>query len=199
MALTKFVRNVEDLSDDGGFKFRFRCDQCADGIESQYVGSSSNLLKTAMDVFLMFRPFGGGSGVSQAIDRGLRGKERDAAYKRAVAEAMVHFKKCAACGSWVCPEQCWNPHSGMCERCAPSADEAAAKQLARRRVEQAVADVEAGADASFVTCAVCGMQARGAKFCEQCGAPSGSGKCRQCTKSIPPNARFCGDCGAEQL
>lgn len=34
MALTKFVRNVEDISDDGGYKFRFRCDQCSDGFES---------------------------------------------------------------------------------------------------------------------------------------------------------------------
>lgn len=35
MALTKFVRNVDDLSDDGGYKFRFKCDSCGDGFESQ--------------------------------------------------------------------------------------------------------------------------------------------------------------------
>lgn len=33
MALTVFVKNVQDLSDDGGFKFC--CDRCQNGVESQ--------------------------------------------------------------------------------------------------------------------------------------------------------------------
>jgi hypothetical protein len=47
----------------------------------------------------MFNPLGGGGQrVADGIDRGLRGKERDAAYERAVGQAQVHFKKCSACG-----------------------------------------------------------------------------------------------------
>ena len=77
MALTEFVRNVQDLSDDGGYKFRFHCDRCADGVESQYVASAANLLKTGLQVFSMFRVFGGyARGAVEGIDRGLRGKER---------------------------------------------------------------------------------------------------------------------------
>jgi hypothetical protein len=198
MALTKFVRNVTDLSDDGGYKFRFCCDQCEDGIESQYIGSSANLLKTAMDVFLTFRPLSSGNSVAGAIDRGLRGKERDAAYEKAVAEAMVHFKKCAACGGWVCPEHCWNEQAGMCERCAPAPEEAAATRAATRRVDQAVARVEAGAEVAAVTCAVCGAQCRGGKFCESCGTAVGGTNCQKCGQAVPPSAHFCGSCGASQ-
>ena len=51
MALTKFVRNVEDLSDKGGYKFRFRCDRCNDGFESQYISSSANVLRGGLAVF----------------------------------------------------------------------------------------------------------------------------------------------------
>ncbi len=39
MSLTKFVRNVDDLGDSGGYKFRFRCDRCRDGVENQYVNA----------------------------------------------------------------------------------------------------------------------------------------------------------------
>jgi hypothetical protein len=198
MALTKFVRNVTDLSDDGGYKFRFCCDTCNDGFESQYVSSSANLLKTAMDVFLTFRPLGGGHSVAGAIDRGLRGKERDAAYERAVGEAMVHFKKCAACGNWVCPEHCWNEPSGMCERCAPAADEAAAKRVAERRLHQAVAQVDAGGEAAPVSCPLCGVQARGGKFCESCGGALAAANCKGCNARVSPSARFCGSCGTAQ-
>lgn len=198
MALTKFVRNVTDLSDDGGYKFRFCCDHCSDGFESQYSSSSANLLKTAMDVFLAFRPFGGGHNVSGAIDRGLRGKEHDAAYEQAVAEAMVHFKKCGGCGNWVCPEHCWNDHAGMCERCAPAAAEAAAKHAAQRRVERAVADVDAGGEVGPVTCSLCGAQAHGGKFCQNCGGPLGALSCKGCQQPLSPSARFCGNCGTAQ-
>jgi hypothetical protein len=201
MALTKFVRNVEDLSDDGGYKFRFRCDGCSDGYESQYIGSSANLLKTAVDVFSMFRVFGSGSRrVAEGLDRGLRGKERDAAYEQAMSEAMAHFKKCAACGRYVCPEHCWNDGASMCEGCAPDATEAAAKHAAQRRVEQAVqkANTEDAAIAPVVTCPACGAQARGAKFCEGCGAAFGAPSCRHCQQPISAGARFCGSCGGAQ-
>ncbi len=47
MSLTKYVRNVEDPSDHGGYKFRSRCDHCSDGFDSQYVSSSATLQEAA--------------------------------------------------------------------------------------------------------------------------------------------------------
>jgi hypothetical protein len=203
MALTKFVRNVDDLSDDGGYKFRFRCDGCGDGYETQYSAASANMLKTAIEVFSVLRPFGlGGYGarrVTDGIDRGLRGKERDAAYERAVNEAQSHFKKCTACGKWVCPDHCWNPEAGMCERCAPEAGEAAGKRAAQLRAQRAVEQVDAGGAApAAATCPGCGAESRGSKFCEGCGMSLDAQRCKHCQQSIGAGARFCGHCGGAQ-
>lgn len=200
MALTKFVNNVEDLSDDGGYKFRFRCDRCNDGYESQYSSSSANLLKTAIDVVSIFTRFGyGARNAANHIDRGLRGKERDAAYERSVHQAMAHFKKCTACGKWVCPENCWNELAGMCEGCAPDAQEHAAKLAAQQRVAAAQQRVAAGGSVSSVSCPTCGVQVGSAgKFCEACGSPLGQAQCRHCRAPVSASARFCGECGGAQ-
>jgi hypothetical protein len=200
MALTKFVKNCTDLSDDGGFKFRFPCDHCGDGFESQYVSSSSNLLKTAIDAFNIFRPIGGLGNAADSIDRGLRGKERDAAYETAVHEAMSFFKKCSACGNWVCPEHCWNNDSGMCEGCAPNATEEAAKEAAQLKKTQEVDKVRTGGvpTISPVSCAVCGASGQKGEFCEACGAPLASLKtCPKCATPLTPGGKFCGQCGAK--
>jgi len=140
MALTKFVNNVEDLSEDGGYKFRFKCDRCGDGYESQFITSKSNLLKTAIDMFEVFRPLGwGGVGnASKTLDRGLRGKEHDAAYERAVQESQAFFRKCSTCGHWVCPENCWNDKFGMCDECAPEARQAANKEANKIEIQKTV-------------------------------------------------------------
>jgi hypothetical protein len=200
MALTKFVRNVEDLSNDGGYKFRFRCDQCGDGYESQYVSSSANLLKTAVEVFSVFTRFGGGAReVASDLDRCLRGKEHDAAYEGAVSQAMSHFKKCTACGKWVCPDTCWNEPAGLCEGCAPDAREQAGKRAAERKVEVAVARAAEGEEVATIACPTCGVQLRAAaKFCESCGVQLGATHCRHCQAVLSPGARFCGECGQAQ-
>lgn len=180
MALTKFVRNVDDVSDDGGYKFRFRCDCCADGFESQYIPAGSNLLKTAIEVFTLFRPFGfrGGAGrrVAESVDLGLRGKERDTAYERAVHEAQAHFRKCPTCGTWVCLDHCWDGIFGTCERCAS----------------------ESSGTEGPASCPACGTQTRGAPFCHACGLPLSPRRCRQCDEVIALDARFCGQCGKPQ-
>jgi len=200
MVLSKFVRNVEDLSDDGGYKFRFRCDRCSDGYESQYSSSSANLLKTAVDVFSIFTRFGyGARSASAHIDRGLRGKERDSAYEQAVHEAMVHFKKCSACGKWVCPEHCWNDPVGMCEACAPDAREAAGKQAAEQQLRAAVELARAGGPLAAVSCPTCAVQVRGGgKFCEACGSSLVQRTCKHCQAALSAGARFCGACGGAQ-
>jgi hypothetical protein len=197
MALTRFVRNVDDLSDNGGYKFRFRCDLCNDGVESQYIASSANLLKIGLEAFQMFRFFRGGLRRAPQVDLGLRGKERDAAYEKAVNMAMVHFQKCSHCGKYSCAH-CWNASVGLCEGCAPDASEAAAKAAAKNRLEYQVAQVHAqGAlGAPVVTCVTCGKASGGGKFCQHCGASTApSVACKGCQAQLAPTARFCGECG----
>ena len=201
MALTKFVRNVEDLSDKGGYKFRFRCDRCNDGFESQYISSSANVLRGGLAVFGMLRPFWGGTQhAADEATRGLQGKERDSAYEKAVHEAMVHFKKCSACGQWVCPDHCWNEKFGMCEGCAPDAGEAYARQAAEQARMQAVQAAQAASATSVEelhSCPTCGTQNRGSKFCTKCGTSLKvqSAFCGECGKPMAAEARFCGECG----
>jgi hypothetical protein len=177
VALTQFVSNVKDLSDEGGYKFRFHCDKCGDGFESQYVAGSANLLKTAVDLFSLFRPLGGygTQGIAKSIDRGLRGKERDKAYETAVHRAMVFFKKCNGCGKWVCPKSCWNHAFGMCEGCASNSPEA-----------------------KSLSCQACGHNAGDGKFCEHCGATMAQDRsCKGCGRALKPATKFCPDCGAK--
>jgi len=197
MALTKFVRNVDDLSDDGGYKFRFRCDRCSDGVESQYVASSANILKTGLEIFSVFRPLGGlGQRAADGIDRGLRGKERDAAYEAAVDEAAVHFHKCSHCGQHVCTH-CWNDGVSLCEGCAPAANEQAAQEAASLASAREVEKVRSGEAASAPqgTCPVCSEPAGGGKFCQACGAALGARACKHCQSALTLTAKFCGECG----
>jgi hypothetical protein len=196
MALTEFVRNVQDLSDDGGYKFRFHCDRCSDGVESQYIRSSANVLKTGVQVFQIFRNFGWGSTAVEGLDRGLRGREHDAAYERAVNEAMVHFSKCSRCGLRVCAH-CWNPEAGLCEGCAPAAYEQAAAVAAQLRVDRMVAGVRQGEPApGLSTCPVCARPSGGGRFCQSCGADTAPARyCTGCGQALAPTAAFCGQCG----
>jgi len=202
VALTVFVRHVQDLSDDGGFKFKFCCDRCGSGVESQYVSSKANLLKTAVQAFSIFRFAGwGAERAAEGLDRGLRGKERDAAYETAVHEAMAHFRKCAGCGQWTCPDHCWNDRFGMCEGCAPSADEAAAKRAAEAARDQAVAAVSAQPQPPplpVLTCPSCNAQVQGGgRFCQACGASLANRACGSCGAALSSGARFCGECGTK--
>lgn len=197
MALTEFVRNVADLSDDGGFKFRFHCDQCRDGVESHYQPAATNLLKTGLEIFEMFRPLGMARRAVDGIDRGLRGKERDKAYQAAVEVAKAHFSKCSSCGAWVC-KHCFNPEYALCERCAPNATERAAVAAAERQARDLAAQATAGAGAAPVTCAVCQNPSGGGKFCEHCGAATAAkSACATCGTALGPSAKFCGECGTK--
>lgn len=195
MGLSEFVRNVDDLSDDGGFKFRFRCDKCKDGVESHYVAASSNLLKTGLEIFQMFRPIGGARRAVDTIDRGLRGKERDRAYQKAVAQAKSHFSKCSDCGKWVCAH-CYNTEFSLCEGCAPNAGEKAARAAAEKKAAERVQAVQAGATVTPLLCPACQEPSGGGKFCQACGAPTAlEQSCKHCGQKMSAMAKFCGECG----
>lgn len=197
MGLTEFVRNVDDLSDGGGFKFRFHCDHCRDGVESHYRPAATNLLKTGLELFSLFRPLGGARAAVDGIDRGLRGKERDKAYQDAVEVAKSHFSKCSGCGAWVC-KHCHNDAFALCERCAPNADEKAAQAAASKQAAERVGAVHAGASAGAVACVVCQNPTGGGKYCQHCGtATSSRATCSACSAPLNVGAKFCGECGAK--
>jgi hypothetical protein len=200
MGLTEFVRNVDDLSDDGGFKFRFHCDHCRDGVESHYRPAATNLLKTGLEIFSMFRPLGGAHAAVAGIDRGLRGKERDKAYQDAVEVAKGHFSKCSGCGAWVC-KHCHNDEFALCERCAPNAAEKAAQAAAIKKAAEFVGAVEAGGvTAAPVSCVVCQNPTGGGKFCQHCGTATVSkAKCSSCGAMLNVGAKFCGECGTKAV
>jgi hypothetical protein len=46
------------------------------------------------------------------------------------------------------------------------------------------------------TCGKCGgANVTGVRFCEQCGAPMGTGTCEGCHSELTPGAKFCSQCG----
>ena len=48
MALIQFVRNYDDLSTDRGFQFKFYCDRCGNGYETQFQGSATGAINDVL-------------------------------------------------------------------------------------------------------------------------------------------------------
>lgn len=212
MATQTFTRNYRDHSNESGFQFEFFCDKCGNGHRSTFqtsgVGLASSLLKAAGSLF--------GGGLSQAgwgadhVKDALRGPAWDGAFKAAIDECKPFFRQCTRCGTWVCPEVCWNEARGLCENCAPNLQEQAAAIQAQVAVEQTWEaarkadqmrglDVKSEAVAAPSTCKKCqGTLAAGAKFCAQCGAPAavaGPKFCVGCGTQLAAGTRFCPECG----
>lgn len=208
-----FTKNHRDHSNDTGFQFEFFCDKCGNGhrstFESSGIGIASKVLKAAGSLF------GGGLwNAGHAADHlkdGLRGSAWDAAFATAIEELRPKFHQCTKCGHWVCPDVCWNEARGLCEDCAPDLAEHAAAIQAQVGVEQAwekarASDQTGGADLTVKSVARCPhCQARvaaGAKFCAECGKPTGAGAakkafCTECGAEKPDTAKFCPGCGAK--
>jgi hypothetical protein len=212
MATQTFTRNYRDHSNESGFQFEFFCDKCGNGHRSTFqtsgVGLASSLLKAAGSLF--------GGGLSQAgwgadhVKDALRGPAWDGAFKAAIDECKPSFRQCTRCGTWVCPEVCWNEARGLCENCAPNLQEQAAAIQAQVAVEQTWEaarkgdqmrglDVKSEVVAAPSTCKKCqGTLAAGAKFCAQCGAPAaaaGPKFCVGCGTQLVAGTRFCPECG----
>lgn len=206
MALIAFTRNHEDLSTDLGYQFKFLCDKCGNGYMSTFIpsklGTASTILRGAGQLF------GGvvgrvGAG-SYQVQRAVGGKEHDAAFQKSIEEAKGHFKQCARCGRWVCPEVCWNASRGLCLECAPDLEQERAAAQAEATKEQIwdkarttdyVKDVDMTTKA-VAYCPQCGAKTQGAKFCPGCGAKlSVSTDCPKCGAKIEAGAKFCPECG----
>lgn len=214
MALIKFTQNYRDHSNDTGYQFEFFCDHCGNGYRTSFIpsklGMAGGFLRAAGSIF-------GGSALWEAgqasgyVKDSLRGKANDEAFQRAVAEATPHFKQCARCGKWVCPENCWNHQKNMCAGCAPNlAEEAAAIQneaAIHQMREQAFASdqirgvVDVKKDVithtAVGTCPSCGAATQGAKkFCPECGKSlQTKTQCPKCHAEVDAGVKFCGECG----
>jgi hypothetical protein len=212
MATQTFTRNYHDHSNESGFQFEFCCDKCGNGHRSSFqtsgMGLASSLLKAAGSIF------GGGlSSAGWGADRvkdALRGPAWDGAFKSAIEECKPFFRQCTRCGTWVCPEVCWNEARGLCENCAPDLKEQAAAIQAQVAVEQAWdqarhgdqlrgVDVQKEVAAVGKACPKCQATLfAGAKFCAQCGSPAavaGPKFCPSCGAQLAGGSRFCGECG----
>ncbi len=222
-ALLDHPKNVDDLSDDKGFQWKFHCDICGSGYDSGFIASKSaassrrfGFLSSGLSALGSAASSAGGSlssglgGASQAAGgasqfRGMSAdwhKEHDNAFAQAVNEAKIHFKICPKCKLYVCPDD-WNNEAGLCTTDSPSlaAEMQAAK--AQARIEQMQTAVKAqsqydGDSTDRATiCPACGKPSGAGKFCNNCGAPLGFRVCPKCQHQNPSTVSFCGECGAK--
>jgi hypothetical protein len=212
MGSIAFTRNYTDHSNDTGYQFEFQCDKCHNGYRSTFhasaLGVGSKIAKGLGSLF------GGGSlwaagQASEYMKDGLRGAAWDKAFRTAIEEIRPKFNQCTRCGSWVCPEVCWNSQRQLCETCAPDlAEEAAAHQaqIAAQQAAEKIRQVDqvTGFDPTAEMVSACPhckarLQA-GAKFCASCGKPAGTATaakafCTGCGGQLATGARFCSGCG----
>ena len=131
MAAIAFTRNYTDHSNDTGYQFEFHCDKCGNGYRSTFsasaLGVGSKIAKGLGSLFGGSNLWAAGQ-ASEYMKDGLRGKQWDEAFGKAIEEIRPKFHQCTRCGHWVCPEVCWNDARQLCEACAPDLAEEAAAQ-----------------------------------------------------------------------
>jgi len=201
---TPFTDNYSDLSDEGGYQFEFRCDNCGSGYRSEFIrsslGTASSLLEGASG--LIGGIFGSASNVADRAkditDRGAR----DDALKKAANEIMPLFTRCPRCSQWV-DETCWNEARGLCTSCAPKlaaeleAERASVEIQQMRQAMQTETVFSGDTSAKATVCTNCGKPVGSERFCANCGTPTGQAKCTQCGNDLAAGARFCGNCGTK--
>jgi len=217
VALLDHPKNVQDVSGEKGFQWKFDCDICGSGFSTSFIPSRS--AATARKLGLLGRGLqaaGSMAGKSSLYGMGYAAdsasqfqnmsadwhKEHDAAFQQAVNEAKVHFKKCPRCKLYVCEED-WNDEAGLCTRDAPSLTTELQAAKAQVRVEQMQTHVKAqtlftGDTEDLATvCSTCGKPSGSGKFCQNCGAPLGYRECAKCHHKNAPTVSFCGECGTK--
>lgn len=216
MALRDFVRNYDDMSDDHGFSFKFKCDICGDGFLTKYreapfakargiLGAASSLSSGIGGRFggMAGSSYGAGSAAGYMHDAKWR-EAHEKALDEGMAEARGHFTKCPGCTKYV-DATCWNEQALMCVECSPrqavAVQKARAQAFGQKASEAMMAqDYSAeikGAEEVKILCPSCGKPTSSGKFCEVCGAPLSKSECSNCGAKISPGARFCNNCGAK--
>ena len=120
MALIQFTRNFNDESTGRGFQFVFMCDRCGNGYRTRFQPSATGAISGALDAAgsLLGGLFYRAADAGRAVHSAAWEKAHDAAFEKAVQEAMPHFHKCKRCGPWV-DDDCWNTPRNLCKGCAP--------------------------------------------------------------------------------
>jgi hypothetical protein len=208
MTMIAFTKNHSDHSTDTGFQFEFHCDRCGNGhmtpFQTSKLGVAAGLARAASSLLGGF--LGSAAAAGDSVKDTFRGQARDQAFAAAVAEARQHFRQCSRCGSWVCPEHCWNEKRGLCEQCAPDLEEEAAAaqaQAAKEQVWEKALKTDQLGDLDVKTpktalCPHCGKKTGGGKFCAECGKPlAAKVTCPSCGKACKAGTKFCPECGAK--
>lgn len=209
MATVEFTGNYEDLSTDRGYQFKFYCEKCGNGYMSSFQSSKLGMAASAAQVAgsLFGGLFGKAADTAYEIQRAVGGPAHDAALREAVTEIKPMFKQCTRCGQWVCGPVCFNNKAQLCESCAPDMDEEIAAAQAEAAREQALEGARSvnwmkGRDLGNVTgaaCGACGAKVGKAKFCPDCGTPTGPAKkqCMDCGGEVEGSPKFCPECGSK--
>lgn len=209
MATVEFTGNYEDLSTDRGYQFKFYCEKCGNGYMSSFQSSKLGMAASAAQVAgsLFGGLFGKAADTAYEIQRAVGGPAHDAALREAVTEIKPMFKQCTRCGQWVCGPICFNNKAQLCESCAPDMDEEIAAAQAEAAREQAFekarsVDWMKGRDLGNMTgaaCGACGAKVGKAKFCPDCGTPTGPAKkqCMDCGGEVEGSPKFCPECGSK--
>ena len=203
-----FTDNINDLSNNDGFQFEFRCERCGNGYRSAFqrdLRSTGQTIARGIGNLLGGRASQVSYAAGQLLDRGTNSAGKDRAMRAAVTEIAGRFHQCRGCGQWVCGDVCWNGAVGQCARCSPVATEELAQLQAEARRMQVrerlvTTDLVGGADLAtraVPRCPGCGAQSNGGKFCQECGQPLAAERaCTECSAVNPATARFCSECGS---
>lgn len=212
-----FTDNVQDLSTDKGFQFKFICERCGNGYLSAFqhnlVGMAGGALQVANGLFGGI--FGRAASSAYDVQRLVGGPAHDAALRQATEEVAPQFNQCQRCGQWVCRTVCWNGQRHQCVGCSPKMDqelaalesEGTVHQL-RQQIHNGSVDLTSGVTLNSAAAGqssvatpdlVCSCGAhipRGSKFCPECGQKVALKQaCPQCGVESNTGAKFCADCG----
>lgn len=207
MGHIEFTNNYEDLSTDRGFQFKFYCERCGNGYLSTFqrntLGTAESVLRAAGSLFGGI--FGEAANASYEVNRLVNGPAHDSALSAAVVEIKPLFLQCKRCGQWRCEQMCWNPKTSLCKECTPIAEDEEAAIRAQHVTTQVANDLfleenqrmSKKAKEVNASCAHCGADTGGRKFCPECGKPTEAGAkpCPKCGVRSDPGAKFCGECG----
>ena len=215
MVLRDFVKNFDDMSDQNGFQFKFKCDICQDGFMTKYRQAPYAKAKGL---------FGGRQQHRQQLRRELLGvwaTARGELHPRRATCTIPNgakltkrlwtmlqrkrgadFTKCPGCTKYV-DATCWNEQGLMCVECSPrqaiTVQKARAQAFGQKAAESMMAqDYSAeikGAEEVKILCSKCGKPTSSGKFCEVCGAPLDKSACPNCGQKVSATARFCNNCG----
>src|SRR5262249_33780992 len=139
MAHIEFTDNIQDLSTENGFQFKFFCQSCGNGMLSSWqanaTGIAGEMLRGVGSI--LGGVLGRAAAGSYEIQKAVGGPAHDQALQHAVEEIRPQFVQCKRCGHWVCREICWNAERSLCKACAPILQRELAAMQAEIGVQQA--------------------------------------------------------------